>query len=377
MIGPGDYPGVVTAPPVHRRRSPSPLPEVAPRVLLPGGTPEWGCYRGIPTTIDYGRLASPHHRDRVQRFLKHKRWMYVFASTDALVVVAAIVDAGPTGTGFVMVTDRESGRIVADASRPGGLGPLASVNDRPTDGHRSHYALPGTLMTIRGEGTALRLRATLQALPFLPGLSDPWIDLDLSLESVVDGGITAVSEIRQSRPMVTTTVKNAALATSGQLTLRADGVQREFDLSDGWGGFDYTSGYLPRHTAWRWAFGTYALPDGRTLGFNLVSGFTGIGDDAVENVVWIDGHPHPLDSRARIDFQDGDPASPWRVTTADGAVDLVFEPLAIHRERVNLGAVRSSFLQPTGHFRGTITAAGRRIAVERLPGVVEDQDVVW
>lgn len=303
--------------------------------------------------------------------------MYVFAATHDLVIVAAIVDAGPTGTGFVMVTDRVSGALLADASRPGGLGPLASVNDRPTDGHRSHYTLPGTLMTIRGEGPALRLRATLQAIPYLPGLSDPWIDLDLTLSDVAHGGITAVSEIQQSRPMVTATAKNAALATSGRLTLRTDGEQREFDLSDGWGGFDYTSGFLPRHTAWRWAFGTCSLPDGRTLGFNLVSGFTGIGDDATENVVWIDGHPHPLDPRARIDFADGDPASPWRVTTADGAVDLVFEPLAIHRERVNLGAVRSRFLQPTGHFRGTISAAGQQIFVDRLPGVVEDQDVVW
>lgn len=346
-------------------------------MLLPGGTPEWGCYRGIPTSIDFRDLTEPYRRDPIQRFLHHKRWMYVFAATKELVIVAAVVDAGATGTGFVMVTDRRTGEVLADASRPGGLGPLTGVNERPTDGHRSHYTLPGTLLTVRGDGPALRLRATIQALPFLPGLTDPWIDLDLGLDGVAHGGITAVSEIRQSRPMVTATAKNAALPTSGRLVIRSRGATREFDLSEGWGGFDYTSGFLPRHTAWRWAFGTDVLADGRTLGINLVSGFTGIGDDAVENVAWVDGHPHPLDPRVRIEFDESEPTAPWRVTTADGAVDLAFVPLAIHRERVNLGAIRSRFLQPTGHFTGTVRVDGQSIPVTGLPGVVEDQDVVW
>lgn len=346
-------------------------------MLLPSGTPEWGCFHGIPTTIDFGDLSEPYRRDPVQRFLHHKRWMYIFAATETLVIVAAVVDAGATGTGFVMVTDRRTGQVLADASRPGGLGPLTGVNERPTDGHRSHYTLPGTLMTVRGSGSTLRLRATIQAIPFLPGLTDPWIDLDLRLDDISHGGITAVSEIRQPRPMVTATAKNAALPSSGRLVLRSRGETHEYDLSQGWGGFDYTSGFLPRHTAWRWAFGTDVLPDGRTFGVNLVSGFTGIGDNAVENVVWLDGHPHALDSRARVDFDRADPTRPWQVTTVDRAVDLSFIPLAIHRERLNLGAIRSRFLQPTGHFSGTITVAGQSITVTDLPGVVEDQDVVW
>lgn len=355
----------------------TPLPHVAPSVLLPQGTPEFGAFQGVPVRVDYDGLTRPYRRGAIQRFLRHKRWMYVFAATDEVVIVAAIADAGPTGTGFVMVTDRATGQVLADASRPGAAGPLAGVNDRPVDGHRSHYALPGTLITVRGDDVELRLQATLHSLPFVPLVSEPWLDLDLRLSTHVHPGITAVSEVSQDHPMVTTTVKNAALPLRGQLTLRQDGQVVAYDLSAGFGGFDYTNGYLPRHTAWRWAFLTGVLADDRSFGLNLVSGFSGIGDATHENVCWIHGTPHALDPAARITFDAQDPMAPWLVTTTDGAVELVFTPLAVHRENLNLGVVRSHFIQPTGHYSGRLTVAGEEIEIDAMPGVVEHQDIVW
>ncbi len=334
-------------------------------------------FAGIPATIDYTGLSAPHSRNRVQRFLRHKKWMYVFATTDDVVLVAAIVDAGPTGTGFVMVTDRATGEVLADASRPGGAGPLTGVNDRPVEGHRSHYVVPGTLMTVRGSDDELRLQATLHAIPFIPLVSEPWLELDLRLSHHIHPGITAVTEIEQDSPMVTATAKNAALPTHGQLTIRRGDQSESYDLSGGLGGFDYTSGFLPRHTAWNWAFLTTTLADGRTVGLNLVSGFSGIGDHSHENACWLNGVAHPLDPAARIEFHEDDLMHPWRVTTRDGAVDLTFTPLTVHRESLNLGAVRSRFIQPTGHFTGTITVAGERLTIDSAPGVVEDQDVLW
>lgn len=353
------------------------MPEVAPSILLPQGTPEFGVFKGIPTTIDYDDLVAPHARNRLQRFLRHKRWMYLFAATDEVVLLAALVDAGPTGTGFVMVTDRATGEVLADASRPGGAGPMTSVNDRPVSGHRSHYAVPGTLMTLRGDDLELRLQATLHPIPFIPLVTDPWIELDLRLATDVHAGITAVSEISQTKPMVTATAKNAGLPTRGQLTIRRNGQAVSYDLSGGFGGFDYTSGFLPRSTSWRWAFMTGQLPDGRPLGLNLVSGFTGIGDRALENACWVNGGVHAVDPAARITFDKNDPMGPWQVITTDGTVDLVFTPLAVHREHLNLGVIRSSYIQPAGHFSGTVTVAGETIRIDAMPGVVEDQDVVW
>lgn len=352
-------------------------PPMAPSILMPDGTPEFGVFSGIPVEIDYTTLAQPWARNAMHRFLRHKRWLYVFVATDEIVLISAIVDAGPSGTGFIMVTDRATGDVLADASRPGGAGPLTGVNNSPLAGHRSHYAVPGTLITARGDEVELHYRAQFHAIPFVPLLSDPWVDLDLRLATDIHPGITAISEIEQDSPMATATAKNAALPARGQLTLRRDGHLTEYDLSSGYGGFDYTNGFLPRHTAWRWAFMTGSLGDGRPVGLNLVSGFSGIGDNAHENVCWLDGRPHRLDPAARIIFDSQDTSRPWQVTTTDGSVDLEFTPLAVHRESLNLGAVRSRFIQPSGHFSGTLRIDGETVTIDALPGVVEDQDVLW
>ena len=350
---------------------------MAPSILMPDGTPEFGVFSGIPVEVDYSQLAEPWSRNALQRFLRHKRWLYLFAATDDIILISAIVDAGPTGTGFLMITDRATGEVLADASRPGGAGPLTGVNDSPLNGHRSHYAVPGTLITARGDDVELHYRAQLHKIPFVPLYSDPWIELDLRLATDVHSGITAISEIDQDPPMVTATAKNAGLPARGQVTLRRGGHITEYDLSSGYGGFDYTNGFLPRHTAWRWAFMTGVLADGRPVGLNLVSGFSGIGDKSHENVCWLNGRPHSLDPAARILFDSGDTSHPWQVTTPDGAVDLLFTPLAEHRENLNLGAVRSRYVQPVGHFSGTMHIGGETVVVDALPGVVEDQDVLW
>ena len=366
------------ADPSHNRvESPPPLAPVGPTILTAGLEPEFGVFSDAPPTVDYDGLTEPHGRNRIQRFLRQKRWMYVFAATDEVVIIAAVVDAGPTGTGFVMVTDRATGEVLADASRPGGAGPLTGVNERPIAGHRSHYAVPGTAMTVRGDDHELRVRASLHSIPFLPIVSDPWIELDLRLATDAHPAITAVTQITQDPPMVTATVKNAALPARGELTLRQGGKESNFSLSGGMGGFDYTNGFLPRHTAWRWAFTTAPLADGRSFGLNLVSGFSGIGDRSHENACWVDGVAHPLSPAARIEFDREDMMAPWQIRTLDGAVDLTFTPLTVHRESLNLGVVRSRFIQPTGHYSGTVTVAGETIAIDALPGVVEDQDVLW
>ena len=60
-----------------------------------------------------------------------------------------------------------------------------------------------------------------------------------------------------------------------------------------------------------------------------------------------------------------------------GRVRLRFEPVAAHDERIDLKVLRSLFIQPVGHFSGEIDVDGRTYVLDRLPGVVEDQDIVW
>ncbi len=363
---------------VHEPAPAASLPAAPDAVIGPDGTPRLGAYLGVPARIDLGGLAAPYRRGAVASFLRHKRWMYVFAATEELVIATAIVDAGPTGTSFVMVTDRTSGRVVADASRPGAVRPLVGLNDRPEDGFGAHYRMPGTTVTMRGESGRLRTTARIHRVPFVPGVSKPWIELDLDVATAAHPGLTAVVGLHTVPPAVTTTAKNAGLPTSGRLVIHGrDRQSASWDLSGGYGGFDFTSGHLPRETSWRWAYGTGRTTSGRVAGVNLTCGFTGMEDRASENSLWLDGRVTSLDPAARIDCDPADLMAPWRIRTLDGAADLVFHPLGRHREGLNLGVYRSYFVQAQGHFTGTIRAGAEVLTLDRFPAVTEDQRVLW
>ena len=110
---------------------------------------------------------------------------------------------------------------------------------------------------------------------------------------------------------------------------------------------------------------------------NLTSQFSGLAGNCRENSVWLDGRLFALDPDAIIEYDEAEPSKPWHVSTVDGAVELEFHPIGVHRESLNLGLIRSSFLQPVGEFTGTIRVDGQDLTLERMAGVVENQDTVW
>ena len=65
------------------------------------------------------------------------------------------------------------------------------------------------------------------------------------------------------------------------------------------------------------------------------------------------------------------------MTALDGSVDLTLKPFAVHREQRDLKIVKSRFMQPLGLWHGTVSAGGATYQVRNLPGVAEDQDVLW
>jgi hypothetical protein len=142
------------------------------------------------------------------------------------------------------------------------------------------------------------------------------------------------------------------------------------------GGLDGTHGYLARHTAWRWAFACGRLPDGSPVGLNLVEGFNEARDDVNENAVWLGGALWPV-GRARFRWNHDDPLDRWHVTTTDGAVELTFRPIAVHREDRDLVLVRTRFHQPLGTWEGTLRLGGHTHQLQGIPGVAEDQNATW
>ncbi len=304
-------------------------------------------------------VALPH-MNPVSRFLRHKKWIYSFVATPEIIALGAIADLGYASNAFFLVADRRARSILIDRGFAGLPRPFAHVNDFPADGMRAHFRLPGLRVEARGEAGAYHQRVQASGMLWLGELATQGAP-PLTLTAPVPGGGANFTQ------------KWAALEARGQLEVGS----LSFDLKGGVGGVDYTNGLLARHTAWRWAFACGRLDDGTRVGLNLTHGFNeapGIS----ENALFVGDQLLPL-GRAHFSWNKNHPLAPWHCSTQDGdtAVDLAFEPIGAHREARDWRIVRSRFVQPVGHFSGTLKVRGRVHHVKDLAGVTEDQDIVW
>ena len=89
------------------------------------GVPQFGGFEGIVAITGFPRLADEYRLGggdllaRARRGVRQKAWVYLFAATPEISVVAALVNGGITGSGFLMVTDLRTGEAIVDSSRQG------------------------------------------------------------------------------------------------------------------------------------------------------------------------------------------------------------------------------------------------------------------
>lgn len=323
-------------------RPPAPASFVDPRT----GAPAFGAYEGPLPPIELGRLGF---RDRVAR---RKRWVYLALSTDEVWVALAIVRTGYAATAFAFVHDLASKRMIVDRTV---LGPTAFVADDPHGrGLLARFVMGKSSISVSRSAAVLEVRARMDGLT-----------IDASIDEAK--GPPALSAIaRLGDGLVNATEKRALLAVRG--SVRA--ASRDFVLDRGVAGYDYTHGLLPRHTKWRWAYALGRASDGEPFAFNVVQGFVGEAECAAFHDGKVVSIPEP-----KFVFDADRPHEPWRLE-AEG-IDLSFAPGAVHAQTTSLIVIRSRFVQPVGTFSGAVRVAGREVQVSGLPGVVEDQDVLW
>lgn len=330
------------------------LPATPASPLDTTGEPRLGAYEG---GLADGSLAARRARvGRLGSFAKEKRWIYGCIAKENLWVGFAIVDLGYTTSAFAFVAD-PTREVIVDAAAIGLPRVSARVADRPEEGCDARFRAPG-------------LRASL-VRPVGSGVYELAIDLPrVAVTATLDTKAAPPPLVAIAMPPdgdVNVTQKRAGLAVHGSLVI--DG--RRQDLAGALGGLDYTHGFLPRHTAWRWAFLLGRTSEGEPYGMNLVEGFNG----AVECGVFLGDRAIPV-GEGRFHFDRENPLHKWVITTADGAVDLTMKPVGMHADEQNFGVVRSRFRQPVGLFEGTIRVGDRTLEV-RAPGVTEDQDMLW
>lgn len=318
-------------------------------VVTRDGAIQEGSFRGALPRVD----LKPLGKNVIYRLTHQKRWVYVAIATEELFSGLAVVDLGYVKSTFGFAYARDGG-MLADKSAIGH--PISGgVADGIDSGLCANFSAGRTRVEIVRRGDALEIDAA-----FFP---------DLEIRARVDAAVSH-SPLSAIGPVpggiIDATEKHALLPVTGDLVVR--GQRRS--LNGAFGGWDYTHGYLARHTRWRWAYLLGRATTGERIGMNLVEGFLG----ECECGVWVDDTLYPV-GEGRFLF--GEPLQPWMISSTDGAVDLRFEPGGMHSEKNDFKVVRSRFVQPVGAYSGTIRVDGRTLTLDRVLGVAEDQDVVW
>lgn len=330
-------------------RMPRILAAAPPSFLAAGSSaPAFGAYSGPLPAVHFANLGL---RDRVAR---RKRWIYVALATEEVWFSVAIVRTGYAATAFAFAYDLAGQRMMLDRTVLG-PSPIARVSDDfHASGEIARFALGKAALSLTRSGSTLDLRVRMRDL-----------EIDAAIEETSGPpAITAIANLGGG--LVNGTEKRALLSMRG----RARSGNREVILDGGTAGYDYTHGLLPRHTKWRWAFALGKTKAGAPFGLNLIQGFVG----EAECAAFVSSEVVPL-AEPRFEFDLTRPMRQWRIV-GDG-IDLAFQPGGVHAQNTNLGVVKSRFVQPVGAFTGNVRIAGRDVYVEGLPGVVEDQDVLW
>lgn len=302
----------------------------------------------------FGKPAGPF-----ANWLGYKQFQYFGGMSERLIFGCALAHLRHTGIAFVYVHDLETGQLFSRSLRsPLGLG--MSLGDNPVEGESR----------FRWAGADIRM-----------GYGDHPRRKTLSVRIGEDFLLEAEMPETGFRPMSLCTRtaysgwvyanKTAGLDIQGRLRYAGG----DFDLAalGAMGHHDFSCGHMRRETYWNWAC-LSGRADGHRIGLNLSCGVN--ETSYTENCLWIDGRLVKV-NLTRFDFRQEDMMQPWRVWSDDGQVDLRFTPKGEHREQLNAVVVASNFRQLFGRFDGTLRVDGKTLAVNDLPGFVEDQYTKW
>lgn len=326
-----------------------PLENHPPRSLRRAGGWAFGRYRHPIEDPSLG--AAPRFRT--------KEWHYHSVVSEEWFLGVAVVQLGYVANAFLYLVER------ADPARRReheALSPLGRALSFAPSSVRGE-----TLWQRGADRIAMRYRDG-WAVELDVGLGDERLSGELHIEP--RESLAVAFPLGPDRPAYTH--KAGGLPARGVLRLGA----RDIDFSGGLATLDWTRSLARRHTQWKWASFAGRARDGRTLGLNLSADVYDHPQGAShENALFVDGVTCSLGGVA---FElPADPVrEPWHISSAE--LDLEFQPLGARKQKLDLGLVRSDFVQPYGTFRGRLAPAGVAPAeVDGVFGVVENHDALW
>jgi hypothetical protein len=272
-----------------------------------------------------------------------KRWRYVGAFSDELLMCAARVHVGPVGQTFWAVWDREQ-RTLHERTRlllPTARGEVwtehpdeevGQIDWAPDEG--------GTLVRIEAEPKpdSEKLRA------FLRVGEGAWAE-SICPTGEDDGYVW-------TRKRISPVECDVRIGDERRIKAKARAIE------------DESCGYHPHHTVWSWSAGVGEATDGRTVGWNLVSGVNDPPESS-ERAIWIDGQPT---EPGAVEF-DG-----LEAVAFPGGERLEFSGECERQKEEKRAFISYSYRQPFGTFTGTLPGG---IELRRAFGVMEFHEAHW
>jgi hypothetical protein len=249
-----------------------------------------------------------------------KRWRWVGAFADNLIVFAAAVEIGPGAMTFWGIWDRERRRLWENTRR----------------------LYPWSRPEVRMHGRTVVVRA--RSIGFDLELGD-----GRAIECMCPNGEGGYTWTR----------KLAGVPASGEVR-----VGKRTNPLEGFAVEDDSAGYHRRYVNWKWSAGVGRAADGRPIAWNLVSGINDPPSSS-ERAIWVAGEPlepGPVHFQGleSIHFED------------ESRLNFSAETQRTHHEGIPLIA-RSDYQAPLGRFTGALNG----LPVDSGLGVMEAHDVVW
>jgi hypothetical protein len=272
----------------------------------------------------------------------------VGAFSDALFVCACRIHVGPFAQNFWVVCDRESGEMW-ERTRTLLPGARGDVWTEHLGGEEVVAELGdmGILDYAPDEGSLVRVDSTTEdreeVKAFLECGTGEWAEAICPTEE----GQYVWTRKRADVPIV-----GDIRIGDRSWRLEARGVE------------DESAGYHPYHTVWSWSSGIGRTKDGRSVGWNLVSGINDPPQHS-ERAIWVDGEPSEpgpvsFDGLEAIDFDDGN--------------RLAFNGEFERTKEEKRWLVSYTYRQPFGTFSGTLPGG---LELESGLGVMEFHDATW
>jgi hypothetical protein len=272
-----------------------------------------------------------------------KRWRYLGAFSDELLLCAARVQVGPLGQTFWAIWDRERGELLERTKLlppPLARGEVWTEPAGATDAGRIDWAPAEGGTTVRIEAGASSAQEQTRA--FLHAGEGAWAEAVCPTPDA-EGYVWTRKRI--------VPVECDVRVGERRIRVEARGIE------------DESCGYHPKHTVWSWSAGVGESVDGRQVGWNLVSGVNDPPRNS-ERAIWVDGQPSEPES---VEFEGLD-----AITHESGRLEFTAE--CERRKEESRFLVQYSYRQPFGSFSGTLPGG---IELRSGLGVMEHHDAHW